>query len=418
MKRNHIIMLVLAGSILMHAHACTDQMSNYSAGVVFSKGEMITTENVELYCPDSLSYIKKCDVAAGEVGQPFKLGSVEGKPLDPLNIDSVWVSGNTLNITVQYGGGCRVHTIELFTDGKTTVSIPGMIDLRLTHNANGDNCKALVRETLVFNLTGLCECSNIQLNIYAPGTKERFPTAPLWTPISGLKTRFCSYKIRSAYSEKVMAYIGAYIGFASTISTNFKQVLVIFDSTLGVPSAADKTAAVKAELERLKQMNVLTVSDVMLSSIETKLSASPALYWTAEDTVLQFNQWFDGDGVNAVKSVYSTRGCGSGVAYELPVKPISVSTMVPQHRSAVKSEALKVFMCQAGGEAQFAPAGENTRIVVTDIVGKVIMNRSIPRGQNHSALHPGNKKFLRGCFLVSIVDNGRTRVSKTVTILR
>ncbi len=62
------------------------------------------------------------------------------------------LNGDVLELLVQYGGGCEDHMWKLITNGAYAKSMPPQITLSLEHNANGDMCRALLRDTLEFNL--------------------------------------------------------------------------------------------------------------------------------------------------------------------------------------------------------------------------------------------------------------------------
>lgn len=74
---------------------------------------------------------------------------------DPCRIYSLDVSGTVLNIAVEYGGGCREHSFELYTDGVIMKSLPPKQRFFLKHDADSDMCKALIRDTLSFELNGI-----------------------------------------------------------------------------------------------------------------------------------------------------------------------------------------------------------------------------------------------------------------------
>lgn len=417
MKWKNVLLAINFLILTMEAGACVDLMSVYSVGVVFSKGEAVFTEKIEAYTDDTLSYIKECEVTAGDAGQPIRTGTVEGKPSDPLTIDSAWVSMNTLYLTVSYGGGCKVHTIEMYTDGKTTATIPGMIHLNLTHEANDDNCKAIKRETIAFNLYGLCECSGIELNIFEPGSQRSYSPSPVWNAASGAKINLCSYKIRSGFSDGAMVYIGKYTGISDTGTNTFRQLLVVLDSAKGVPSTAVKAAALNAEIERLVEMGVLSVSAELRNHLVTKLTTMEGQYWTAEDSVLEFNKWFGGSGVNGVKGVWATRGCGSGVAYEVPLKPLGSVAVTSEGRATPVQQALKVEYCRGKSFVTFGPLRKQSRLILTNLSGRTVYECTVPAGRSGITLDNSNKS-LRGCFLVAIIENGHVLSSAAMSILQ
>ncbi|WPD22719.1 MAG: hypothetical protein SD837_21355 [Candidatus Electrothrix scaldis] len=68
-------------------------------------------------------------------------------------IESAGLKGDKLILDVRYGGGCLNHTFQLNWDGEILKSIPPQVVLELSHNANGDSCKALVSERLQFDLS-------------------------------------------------------------------------------------------------------------------------------------------------------------------------------------------------------------------------------------------------------------------------
>lgn len=76
---------------------------------------------------------------------------------DSFGIEAAVLKGDKLIIDVRYGGGCRQHTFQLNWNGKFLKSIPMQVPLELSHNANGDTCKAIIRERLQFDLSVIIE---------------------------------------------------------------------------------------------------------------------------------------------------------------------------------------------------------------------------------------------------------------------
>lgn len=74
---------------------------------------------------------------------------------DPFQVESATLDQDQLAIEVRYGGGCRQHRFRLVWSGAMTLSNPPHASFRLVHDAAGDRCKALVRETLYFDLLDL-----------------------------------------------------------------------------------------------------------------------------------------------------------------------------------------------------------------------------------------------------------------------
>jgi hypothetical protein len=76
-------------------------------------------------------------------------------PNDPVSINTAEIRGDSLELSVQYGGGCRDHEFGLVTNGIFAESYPVQTWVKLAHDANGDMCKALVSSVLRFDLSPL-----------------------------------------------------------------------------------------------------------------------------------------------------------------------------------------------------------------------------------------------------------------------
>lgn len=74
---------------------------------------------------------------------------------DAVTIEGLAVSGDALEISVAYGGGCEEHTWQLCWDGAFMESDPVQAALSLGHDAHGDSCEAWLTETLSFDLSPL-----------------------------------------------------------------------------------------------------------------------------------------------------------------------------------------------------------------------------------------------------------------------
>lgn len=73
-------------------------------------------------------------------------------------IQAAGLKGDKLIIDVRYGGGCvPQHTFQLNWDGSFLKSNPAQVVLELSHNANGDTCRALLHEQLQFDLSVIIE---------------------------------------------------------------------------------------------------------------------------------------------------------------------------------------------------------------------------------------------------------------------
>lgn len=80
------------------------------------------------------------------------------KKTDPCRILEAKISGNFIEIEVQYGGGCvDLHGFELIGSPNLAKSLPPKRSVKLIHDKKDDLCKALVTKTLKFSITNLAE---------------------------------------------------------------------------------------------------------------------------------------------------------------------------------------------------------------------------------------------------------------------
>ena len=76
-------------------------------------------------------------------------------PADQVTIQGFTIRGDSLELAVTFGGGCRDHAFVLLSDAAWMESYPVQVGVKLAHDANGDNCKALLSRVLRFDLSPL-----------------------------------------------------------------------------------------------------------------------------------------------------------------------------------------------------------------------------------------------------------------------
>lgn len=81
------------------------------------------------------------------------LGSFEES--DPFEIDEVRVEGNTLFLSVHYGGGCREHQFKMIGSPVVMKTLPAKRAIQLVHDNADDACKSIVNEVLEVDLKTL-----------------------------------------------------------------------------------------------------------------------------------------------------------------------------------------------------------------------------------------------------------------------
>lgn len=77
---------------------------------------------------------------------------------DLLSLISAKIDGDCLVLTLQYGGGCKDHQIDLaliLPECGTPPLPPPTFEIR--HNANNDVCKALITKEYSFDISGIRE---------------------------------------------------------------------------------------------------------------------------------------------------------------------------------------------------------------------------------------------------------------------
>ena len=72
---------------------------------------------------------------------------------DPYELSAAAIMGDTLTVTVSYGGGCETHRFTLVASNVFLESDPVQLGASLAHDANGDMCRAWLTEVLDFDLT-------------------------------------------------------------------------------------------------------------------------------------------------------------------------------------------------------------------------------------------------------------------------
>ena len=77
---------------------------------------------------------------------------------DPLDIDRATITADLLELHVSYGGGCELHTFAFvvsrdFAERLESGQGPAVeTQALIAHDAHGDSCERLVRDTLVADL--------------------------------------------------------------------------------------------------------------------------------------------------------------------------------------------------------------------------------------------------------------------------
>lgn len=79
-----------------------------------------------------------------------------------MNILNMQLNKDVLTLEINYGGGCKEHTFNLYTSGKAENN---NLQLFLVDMQNEDFCKMLLTDTLKFNLSNLKSLNKGKLNL-------------------------------------------------------------------------------------------------------------------------------------------------------------------------------------------------------------------------------------------------------------
>ncbi len=72
---------------------------------------------------------------------------------DPYELVAAGIQGDSLKVTVSYGGGCRDHKFDLEFADAIMMMDPPRLQATLLHDADNDPCEAWLTEDLAFDLT-------------------------------------------------------------------------------------------------------------------------------------------------------------------------------------------------------------------------------------------------------------------------
>ncbi len=70
-------------------------------------------------------------------------------------IDSISIAGDILSVFINYTGGCKEHSFDLYSNKMYGKSLPPQLSLCLRHSDEGDACRELIMKELKFNVSNL-----------------------------------------------------------------------------------------------------------------------------------------------------------------------------------------------------------------------------------------------------------------------
>lgn len=81
------------------------------------------------------------------------------------------ITDNSLSIEVNYSGGCEEHEFILLGSQLIAKSLPPKRGITLHHNSNGDNCRELKKEVLIFDISEFAYTSGEEIVLLLEGYK-------------------------------------------------------------------------------------------------------------------------------------------------------------------------------------------------------------------------------------------------------
>lgn len=231
----------------------------------------------------------------------------------------------------------------------------------------------------------------------------------------------CSYKLRSVYNEDAMVFIG-YVEGMFSLFDGMPRLIVYFpvDSNT-IPTTEEKASAVAAELNRFSDLGIITMAAETITRARAGLSAAQGQYWAAEDTVLPFNMWFNGGGVNGVRAVDGVKGvssCGGGVAYELPENELTRVEYSRMSQSAKVNNKIRIEKAGNGVAIHYSMVETNNTVMrIFDMQARVIDEITLERNSSSMRFDNGNA-IAPGCYLLSIQDGGNVLQRGIMTLFR
>lgn len=109
--------------------------------------------------------------------------AIEQAGADAYHFNSATIEGDTLTVSVSYGGGCETHEFTLFVEPNMDDGPFGtMIGISIAHNANLDMCEAWLTESYDFDLTPIKKKYQEQYKKDAGSVSLGIIADPLVTP--------------------------------------------------------------------------------------------------------------------------------------------------------------------------------------------------------------------------------------------
>jgi hypothetical protein len=423
MRKIITFLMVFSAFYCITVDACMNLIDSHSAGVVFNNNEGLFPDRFDSIGTNGINFYKDCMMIDVSGVKEVLMLSSTSDPLinnDPVTITGVTIVNNLLSMEVNYGGGCAAHEFKLYANDNLTKSIPPEVTLELSHNASGDDCKALISETITFNLLPFKKVhynsSPLFLNILFPqGSSGRTVYKVLWYP-----DNTCSIKYRSHFDPNSMVYIEYQQIYNTT--QKFPSIKIVTDTSVQYIKAFDYGKAITTELKWLMEKKIINgITEKKLTLIEESMIKGQCQYWTLQDTLLDYSSFYTGtvdkDGNLKWGDVMSVKSrCSSELEFKLPPNSIDGSTFVSPLKPASRIAGNEFSVKMTNGRCIVTlnkNAPTNAYIGILDLRGRVISKFAVPGNELIFAL-PFSERFPKGMYQVVYNANGSTKVSKLI----
>jgi len=98
--------------------------------------------------------------SSGETLRTLRTGVLNQEAVgkDWVAVNAAALQGDKVVLECKYGGGCHQnHNFQLSWDGRTRESFPEQVVLDLSHDNNGDTCRAIVSEIIQFDISPIID---------------------------------------------------------------------------------------------------------------------------------------------------------------------------------------------------------------------------------------------------------------------
>lgn len=143
-------------SILLFASACKSKKNASDSNAKALNNPETVVEEAQSTAEETKPTIPTESLEAVSISEAVpNVEVVEQLPKETanFNVKSAKCEGDFLILELSYGGGCVEHQFYLYTDMNYAKSLPPQMNLFLSHEANGDNCKALQSKVIKFDIS-------------------------------------------------------------------------------------------------------------------------------------------------------------------------------------------------------------------------------------------------------------------------